>query len=73
MWKRVANAVVMYASLPVYDHRDVGGRAMQGAIAEKIRQLFRKYLLIWITRQYLQKQRGYRTAGLLQVPMGLLN
>jgi len=46
---------------------------MQGAIAEKIRQLFRKYLLIWITRQYLQKQRGYRTAGLLQVPMGLLN
>jgi hypothetical protein len=39
---------------------------MQGAIAEKTRQLFRKYSLTWITRQVLQQHRCYRIAELRQ-------
>jgi hypothetical protein len=38
------SAVVMYASLPAFDYRDVGGRAMPGAIAEKTASSSGKYL-----------------------------
>jgi hypothetical protein len=36
--KPAKSAVVMSRSSPVFDYRDVGGRAMPGAIAEKIRR-----------------------------------
>jgi hypothetical protein len=62
--KPVANAVVMYASLPVFDHKDVGGRTMPGAIAEKTRQLFRRYSLTWMAIQLLQQPHCCRIAEL---------